>query len=244
MVTLEGKKIVVIGGSSGIGYAVALASLLDCAEHVLIASSSKSKVDAAVTRLLAEPALQTHSPQSRLNGSVVDLADMQAVARFFEEIGEFDHLIITSGAVTRTIDFRTEDLSKHKDAFDVRFWGAAVAAQKAKLRAGGSITFTVGGFLLKPRPTWSLIVPALGAVDALTRSLAIELAPLRVNIVCPGAVDTEIWDGFPKEAKDKMLAEVAEKLPVKHVAGPDEIAEAYLFLMKCVTVIPNISNLY
>ncbi|KAF7800309.1 hypothetical protein EIP86_011558 [Pleurotus ostreatoroseus] len=232
MVTLEGKRIVVIGGSSGIGYAAALASLLDRAEHVLIASSSKSKVDAAVARLLAEPALQAQPAQGRVGGSVIDLTDMQAVAKSFEEIDEFDHLIITSGAITRTIDFRTEDLSKHKDAFDVRFWGVAVAAQKARLRAGGSITFTIGGALLKPRPTWSLIVPALGAVDALTRSLAIELAPLRVNIVCPGAVDTELWDHFPKEAKDKMLDDMAEKLPVKHVAGPDEIAEAYLFLMK------------
>ena len=114
MVTLEGKKIVVIGGSSGIGYAAALASLLDRAEHVLTASSSQSKVDAAVTRLLAEPDLQTQSPQGRVSGDVIDLADPQVVAAFFERVGEFDHLIITSGAITRTIDFRTEDLSKHK----------------------------------------------------------------------------------------------------------------------------------
>ena len=64
--------------------------------------------------MLAEPALQAQSAQGRVNGTVIDLTDMQAIARSFEEIGEFDHLIITSGAITRVIDFRTEDLSKHK----------------------------------------------------------------------------------------------------------------------------------
>lgn len=165
MATLEGKKIVIIGGSSGIGYSVAKTSLLNLAEHVLVASSSQAKVDAAVKRLLAEPALQAQSPNGRISGDVVDLQDTQGIAALFEKIGEIDHLIITSGSVSQTIDFRTEDLSKHKgalrphiayafrngtnrhrfvDAFDVRFWGAAVAAQKAKIRAGGSITFTVG----------------------------------------------------------------------------------------------------
>lgn len=160
MATLEGKKIVIIGGSSGIGYSTAKASLLNFAGHVLVASSSKAKVDAAVARLLADPAFQLQSSQGRVSGDVIDLKDTQDVAAFFERVGEIDHLIITSGSIARTIDFRTEDLSKHRgvfcpyvletglttlvDAFDVRFWGAAVAAQKAKIRAGGSITFTIG----------------------------------------------------------------------------------------------------
>ncbi|KAJ3553812.1 hypothetical protein NM688_g3420 [Phlebia brevispora] len=235
MATLAGKKIVVIGGSSGIGYAVAKASLLSLADHVLIASSSAAKVETAVSRLLAEPDLQKLQPglQARLSGDTLDLADTGAVRAFFAKIGEIDHLIITSGGISLQIDFRSEDLDKYKDAFDMRFWGAAVAAQSAKIRDGGSITFTIGGALLKPRRNWSLIIGTLGAVDSLTRSLAVELAPIRVNVVCPGAVNTELWDGFPKEVKDKMLADAAAALPVKHVAGPEEIAETYLFLMKC-----------
>ena len=92
----------------------------------------------------------------------------------------------------------------------MRFWGVAHASQKAKIKQGGSITFTIGtrgpfgeyaelllisftgGFLFKPRPTYSLIVSTLGSVDALARALAIDIAPIRVNVVCPGAVDTEV----------------------------------------------------
>ena len=91
----------------------------------------------------------------------------------------------------------------------MRFWGAALAAQKAQLRKGGSITFTIGWYcyhfpcpsllivhpgtaLLHPLPTWSVIVGTIGSVDALARGLAVDLAPIRVNTVCPGYVDTEV----------------------------------------------------
>lgn len=116
MATLEGKKIVILGGSSGIGYGVAKASLLNLAEHVLIASSSRAKVDTAVARLLAEPALQSQSLQGRVSGDVIDLKDTQDVAAFFEKIGEIDHLIITSGTVSTIVDFRADDLTKFKGA--------------------------------------------------------------------------------------------------------------------------------
>lgn len=114
MATLEGKRIVVIGGSSGIGFCVARASLLNSAEHVYIASSTKAKVDGAVARLLADSSLQA---QGRVSGDVVDLGNTAVVAEFFEKIGEIDHLVITSGTIRGTIDFRTEDLSKHKGLF-------------------------------------------------------------------------------------------------------------------------------
>lgn len=116
MATLEGKKIVILGGSSGIGYGVAKASLLNLAEHVLIASSSRAKVDTAVARLLAEPALQSQSLQGRVSGDVIDLKDTQEVAAFFEKIGEIDHLIVTSGTVSTIVDFRADDLTKFKGA--------------------------------------------------------------------------------------------------------------------------------
>ena len=173
MATLEGKRIVIIGGSSGIGFCVARASLLNAAEHVYIASSTKTKVDGAVARLLADTSLQA---QGRVSGDVVDLGNTAVVTSFLEKIGEIDHLIITSGTIRGTIDFRTEDLSKHKgllhlaghapetmltpqcaskDDFDVRFWGAATAAQKAKIRSGGSITFTIGMLLVSVLPAVS-----------------------------------------------------------------------------------------
>lgn len=116
MATLDGKKVVVIGGSSGMGYAVAKGALLSLAEHVLVASSSKAKVDAAVARLLAEPALQARSLEGRVSGDVVDLKDTQGITAFFERAGEIDHLVITGGSVNPTVDFGNEDLSKYKGA--------------------------------------------------------------------------------------------------------------------------------
>ena len=76
--------------------------------------------------------------------------------------------------------------------FDVRFWGAFTAAKAAKIRSGGSITFTIGQALLRPRKGWSLLVGVAGAIDAVTRGLAIDLAPIRVNVVSPGLVRTEV----------------------------------------------------
>ena len=164
MATLQGKKIVIIGGSSGIGYGVAKASLLSYANHVIIASSSREKVDVAVQRLLAEPELQRQADvKNRLTGDTVDLRNTQAVQAFCERIGEIDHLIITSGGLSTQFEYRSEDLDKHRgescsldfnlvkyatdgltDVFDDRFWGPATAAQKAKIREGGSIIFTIG----------------------------------------------------------------------------------------------------
>ena len=78
------------------------------------------------------------------------------------------------------------------DVFDVRFWGAFTAAQIAKIRPGGSITLTVGSVVVKPRKGWSLVAGLMGAVDSLTRGLAMDLAPIRVNVISPGIVKTEV----------------------------------------------------
>ena len=78
------------------------------------------------------------------------------------------------------------------DAFDVRFWGAFTAAQVAKIRPGGSITFTIGQVIVRPYKGWSLLAGLAGAVDSLTRGLAVDLAPIRVNVVSPGVVKTEV----------------------------------------------------
>ncbi|KAF7800302.1 hypothetical protein EIP86_011551 [Pleurotus ostreatoroseus] len=208
MATLEGKRIAILGGTSGIGYAVAKTSLLSRAEHVFVASSSPDKVKSAVSRLCAEPALQTlHSDlPERITGEVVNMENTDTVKEFFDKIGEIDHLIITSGRFTgRQVDVKTSDLDQARC------------------------------FLLhKPRAGASIVASVLGAVDAFTRALAVELAPIRVNVVCPGAVLTEMWDAMPTEKKQVMLKDLAGKLPVRHVASPDEVAEAYLFLMKYV----------
>lgn len=115
MATLQGKKIVIIGGSSGIGYGVAKASLLSLANHVVIASSSKEKVNDALQRLLAEPELQRQADlKDRIAGDTVDLKDTQAVISFCERVGEIDHLVITSGTLGGRAPFKETDLESRK----------------------------------------------------------------------------------------------------------------------------------
>ncbi|KAH8115684.1 short-chain dehydrogenase/reductase SDR [Phellopilus nigrolimitatus] len=233
MATLEGKRIAIVGGSSGIGYAVAKASLLSLADHVIIGSSSQAKVEAAVSRLHAE--LSGKAVKGKISGDVIDARDSASVKAFFAKVGEIDHLVWSSGDSLQ-LGFSDVDLEERKDIFDVRFWGAAVAAQTVKISEGGSITLTIGQSLIKPRNGWPLIAGIVGAVDGLTRGLAVDLAPIRVNVVSPGLVDTEFWDPVAPNAKDQMIEAAAKSLLVKHVAGPDEIAEAYTFLMKCAYI--------
>jgi len=224
---LAGQTVVVIGGSSGIGYSVAKAALLERAAHVIIGSSSKDKVENALKRLKADVA--NASIEGKLEGNMVDAKDTDSVKAFFENLGEIDHLVWTSGD---TLRFDGKGLVAGKDIFDVRFWGPATAVKAAKIRTGGSVTFTTGSALLKPYPGWSLAAAVSGATDGFTRGLAVDMAPIRVNSVCPGAVRTELFDSFPPEALQQFEA-LAKVLPVRHIAEPDEVAEAYVFLMKC-----------
>ncbi|EKM59337.1 uncharacterized protein PHACADRAFT_249763 [Phanerochaete carnosa HHB-10118-sp] len=239
VVSLIGKTVVVVGGTSGIGYGVAKASLLSQAARVVVVGTTKEKAERTVQRLHADIAAETASAPAgtlpSINGTItpdaLDAHDLTSVSAFCERVGEVDHLVWTSGDALRT-GF-PQNLDENRDIFDVRFWGAAQAAQSIKIRPGGSITLTIGAAIARPRKGWSLVVSIIGAVDALVRGLAVDLAPVRVNVVCPGIVDTELWKDMNTATKQGMFEAAAKSLPVGHVGSPEEIAEAYLFLMKC-----------
>jgi len=230
MATLESKIILIFGGSSGIGFAVAEASLASRAALVIIASSSASRVTAAVKKLEA-----ASLGSGKIKGEVVDVTDSAAVKEFLARIGEVDHLVFTSGDQPK-LGFSSVDIESLKNVFDVRFWGPVLIAQTAKIRSGGSITLTIGTAVVKPPKGWSILAGVVGSTDGLTRGLAVDLAPIRVNVICPGLVDTELWNDVPQAQKESFWAEVKDKLLVKHIAGPAEIAEAYLFVMKCAYI--------
>lgn len=232
MATLAGKTVLVVGGSSGIGYGVAKASLISRASRVIIASSTPAKLESALGRLRKDVSASGATVEGSVEGEVVDARSSDSIRALLAKVGEVDHLVWTSGDGLR-LGFPDMDLDKNRDVFDVRFWGAFTAAQAAKIKPGGSITFTVGAVLAKPRKGWSLAAGMMGAVDSLTRGLAVDLAPIRVNTVSPGVVKTELWEIFPREVAEKSFEDAAKVLPVQHVADPDEIAEVYLCLMKC-----------
>ncbi|WP_206685329.1 SDR family oxidoreductase [Bradyrhizobium uaiense] len=216
--SLEGKRVIAIGGSSGIGFAVAALARERGAE-VVIASSNPANVDAAIARL----------PGS--SGRTVDLRDEAGVSRFFDQVGSFDHLAITAGdqglpAFGATRDL---DLAAAREALTLRFWGSLAAVKHGSrvIASNGSITLTGGLLAHRPQKVMPFVTAAAGAMESLARGLAVDLAPVRVNAVCPGLILTERVRQMPEERVRGYVA----GLPLPRAASPDEAATAYVYLM-------------
>jgi NAD(P)-dependent dehydrogenase (short-subunit alcohol dehydrogenase family) len=218
---LHGKKVVIVGGTSGIGFAVAEAAL-ERGAKVVVASSQQAGVDAALGRL-----------GKGAEGSTLNVTDEGDVAGFFERLGAFDHLVFTAGdwaGMGGGSSLAELDLSAAKAAFGVRFWGALAVVKHGygKIAEGGSITLTDGMLAHRPRKGAPVSTAMLGAIESLTQALAVDLAPVRVNAVCPGLVMTERSSGMP----EALLQRFTARLPLPRGGDPAEIAEAYLYLMR------------
>ncbi|MHB8528997.1 MAG: SDR family oxidoreductase [Caulobacteraceae bacterium] len=217
---LENKKVVVIGGTSGIGLALARAAQGEGAS-VVVASSKPAKVEAAVA-----------GRGEGARGEALDVTREADVAAFFQRLGALDHLVFTAGDWTgaRFGPLAELDVAAAADRLGVRFWGALAAAKHAAgvIAADGSITLTGG--MLAHRPTkGSVLATAFGgAIEHLALALAVELAPVRVNAVCPGLVLTDATASLPAEAVRRFTA----NLPLPRAAAPEEVAQAYLYLMR------------
>jgi len=220
--SLEGKRVVVLGGSSGLGLAVAYAAAAEGAS-IVIASSRQARVDKALRALPAGS-----------EGQVLDLADEPSVKALFAKLGGFDHLLFTAGETLQLGPLPETEIAVARGFFNLRFWGAYMAAKygSGSIRPGGSIVFTSGMAGARPRPGWSLGASVCAAMEGLTRALAVELAPIRVNIVAPGLVKSPLWANVPEAQRENMYRDAAGKLPVGHVGEPEEVAEAYLYLMQ------------
>jgi NAD(P)-dependent dehydrogenase (short-subunit alcohol dehydrogenase family) len=220
--SLSSKRIVILGGTSGIGLATATAARREGA-MVIVASSNRQRVDAAVASL-----------QGAAEGRVVDLSDEGQVKEFFESIGDFDHLVYTAGESLHLEPLATTEIDKARGFVELRFWGAYMAVKYGSphIRAGGSITLTTGIAGQRPRQGWTIAASICGAMESLTRALAVELAPIRVNAVSPGVVRTELWSGMAKADRDAMYRDIGQKLPVGRAGEADDLAQSYLYLMR------------
>lgn len=225
MATLVGKKIVVIGGSSGIGLGVATAARHGGAD-VVIVGRSPEKLKAAERALGANSYVRTFA---------ADMTKEAQVARLFDEVGAFDHLVSTAGTPPPNDPIGRTDLDFVRSFVDNKLIGAVILAKHAvrTLRAGGSMTFTSG--INKDRPPvpgGSVVSAIAGSFSYFARALSLELAPTRVNIVSPGWVDTPMWDELVGDAKAGFFEEMAPKLPAGKIATPADIAPAYVYLME------------
>jgi NAD(P)-dependent dehydrogenase (short-subunit alcohol dehydrogenase family) len=214
---LAGKKVVVVGGSSGIGLATAEKANAEGAD-VVIASRNVEKVKAAADKIGAK-------------GMVVDVTNDKSISDLFGAVGPVDHVVV-SAAQLRTGPFKTVAMDNARATFEGKFWGAWRCARAAEIRPGGSLSLVSGFLSIRPRPNSAIVSSANGALESLTRALALELAPIRVNCVSPGIIDTPIRAAMPEAARKEMLAKVAAGLPVGRVGLAEDIAQQILAFMK------------
>ena len=218
---LHSQRVVILRGSSGIGLAVAEQAASQGAK-VVIASRNVERIEKAIESL-----------GGNAQGHAIDLSDEQAVETLFAKLGAFDHLVFTAGESLYLQDLAATDLNQARRAFDLRYWAVAAVKYGSKsIRKGGSIVLTTGVAGQRPPKGWVIAASVCGTIEALTRALALELAPIRVNAVSPGVVRTNLWQNMPVVEREDMYESVGKSLPVGRVGEPHDIAQAYLFLMQ------------
>ena len=219
---LEGKTAVFVGGSSGIGLASAQAVAAEGA-RVVIGGRSEPRLRAAAERI-----------GGRVEAHTVDITDEASVARFFDAVGPLDHLVISAAGAAMG-RFRDLDVAVARHFVDSKFWGPYVVARRAvpQIRGTGSITFFSGAAGSRATPGFSCGSAINAAIETLARTLAVELAPIRVNVISPGLIDTPVWESFVSSAeRDALFTETAAKLPAGRIGRPEEVADAVLFLVR------------
>ncbi|KAL8634333.1 MAG: hypothetical protein Q9228_008073 [Teloschistes exilis] len=234
---LASSRILIFGGTSGLGFAVASASL----EHgatVIISSSQEARISSAIARLT-----KIHpSAQPRLSGHPCDLSSPatleENIKTLFQKTGpeKLDHIIITAGDRLATVPLAEATIENIQTAGIVRFVAPLLIAKHAPAYLspgpGSSITLTTGAVSEKPLPGWTIPASYAGGLHSMMRNLALDLQPIRVNLVSPGFVGTEMWD-WMEQGEYKAMTEGQRKgTTTGEVAKAEDVAESYLYCMR------------
>ncbi|MBY5560289.1 SDR family oxidoreductase [Rhizobium leguminosarum] len=223
-IRIEGAKIVIVGGSSGMGLALAR-RLLGEGAMVTIAGRSEDKLAAARRDLGEHPKLKTHA---------VDISREEEVAALFCNSGPVDHIVSTAADIEGAYQLLPSiELTAAQRVVESKFYGPLLLAKygAVHLPPSGSITYTSGVAAYRPAARGSVVAAVNAALEGLVRALAVELAPIRINAVSPGWVDTPIWSFVAGDAKQATLDAMAQRLPAGRVGRPDDIADAIRFLI-------------
>ena len=217
---LTNQHIVIAGGSSGIGFAIAELALKQGAQVTLIGRSA-DKLAAAKQRLGGNP-----------KTLAFDIGDANLAQKGFVELGAFDHFVSTAADLTYG-PLATMERSAIEQMLASKFWGPVNLVQFAlpHMAPGGSILFFSGLAANRPATGTSMVSALNAGIEGMTRALALELSPIRVNAISPGVVDTEGWSFMEEPERRAFFADLTAKLPAKRVGVPEDLAEAALFAL-------------
>jgi NAD(P)-dependent dehydrogenase (short-subunit alcohol dehydrogenase family) len=216
---LAGQTVVVIGGSAGIGLETGRRARAEGAKLILTGRNPE-RIEAAAHELGA------------LSSAAFDATDFERLERFFDELPTpIDHVLVTAGGpyYARLADI---DFARARRNVDQEFWLPLHIARRAvgKVRPGGTLLF-IGGTGGRRPAAGPLIVAFTAAMPALTRALALELAPVRVNLIAPGFVDTPLSASLLGGQLDARREQLRTTLPIGRVVGPADIARLAVHLM-------------
>jgi NAD(P)-dependent dehydrogenase (short-subunit alcohol dehydrogenase family) len=213
MGAIDNTKLLIVGGSSGIGAAVARRAS-DLGADVTVASRSPER----------------DLPPSGARCVTLDVTDEVNLATILEHIGPFDHVVVTPGSAAPG-PVRGGSMKNAQCDFGIKFWGAYAVASHARIVEGGSLTFISGVYAIRPAKGHVIASCANAAVEALARALALEFAPTRVNCISPGLVDTPLWSGMSDARRTALFETSRATLPAQRVGEPEDIAELVIGCM-------------
>jgi len=217
---LTGKRVVVIGGKKAIGLGIAQAAH---AMGAAVTVASRRKVSAEERPDLAA-----------FDQVVLDIRDEVAVQTAFAALGSFDHLVVTAGPELGSWgSFMDPDMRGVQGYMASKFLGTWACARHAAphLLPGGSMTFLSGGTGARAKLGLAAVTSTFAAVESLSQSLALELAPIRVNTIRPGFIDTDFWDVLPAADVENIRAKVRANFPARRLGTAADVGHAAVFLM-------------
>ena len=217
---IDGRSVLIVGGTSGMGFATAR-RFVDSGARVAIVGRDQTKANRAAELL-----------DGNVVAGALDARDEDALAAFVDRVGPIDDVVSFTGLqpAAAVVDADHEMFST---AFDARVWAArnCCAVVAPRMESGGSFTFCSGVSASRPRAGRSAGAVATAALESFCRAMAVELAPIRVNALCPGAFDTDVLRRYLGSDPEADLRRLGESLPMGRVGRPEEIAHAVEFLM-------------
>jgi NAD(P)-dependent dehydrogenase (short-subunit alcohol dehydrogenase family) len=223
MASLAGTRVVITGGSSGIGLATAQRVVASGGTVVLIGRDAARL--AAARTLLGERFCETVE---------LDVTNEAAVAETFDRLGSFDHLITAAAGTVRGLVLELET-AKARALFEAKYWGQYYSVKHGAphINVGGSVVLFSGWISRKPMKGTSALAAVDAAIEALARTLSLELAPIRVNAVTPGMIDSPLWSArLSPEEQRAFFKEIGKALPAGRSGTPDDVAHAVQFFLE------------